>query len=293
MNKTVLKVNQTEINAQEFAERLAIKLKNLDALNAKDGGTLKRAKDATIQALIFEVISRDYAAKNGISINSADIDAEINRIRARYPDDNAFRRALADENLPLERWRKDLEFTLLQKKIMAHLTATAPQPSDNELKAYYEENKKVFEQNARIQVRQIVVEKEDNAKRILDELSSGAKFDELAKKFSVAPEGENGGVTDWIEKGTLEIFDNAFKMPVGARSKVVKSPYGFHIFEVVKKEPEGRLSFEQAKAKIRALIMERKEQGLFSTWLEEQIRKATVYRNDALIQDIQITTRGT
>ena len=134
---------------------------------------------------------------------------------------------------------------------------------------------------------------EDNAKRIFDEIQGGKSIAELAKKFSVAPEAENGGVTNWIEKGTIEVFDNAFKLPVGGRSKIVKSPYGYHIYEVVKKEPEGRLNFEQAKASIRTALRERQEQNAYSTWLEGQLKAATVLRNDALIKAIQISTRGT
>jgi parvulin-like peptidyl-prolyl isomerase len=292
-NKTVLKVNQTEISAQDFADRLAQKLKDYDALQAKDEKVLKRAKEQTIQSFIYEVITRDFAAQSKIELSKAELEGEIARIRSRYPDDNAFRRSLADENVSLERWTRDLAFTILQRKVVSHLLQNAPPPSDAEMKAFFEENKKLFESPARIQLRQIVLEKEENAKRILDQISAGKAFAELAKKFSVAPEGENGGVTQWIEKGTLEVFDNAFKLPVGARSKIIKSPYGYHIYEVLKKEPEGRLSFEQAKGRIRTLITERMEQKIYSTWLEEQIRKATVFRNDPLLQAILVTTRGT
>ncbi len=293
MNRTVLKINDAEISTQEFAERLAQKLRGFDALAAKDESTLKRAKDQTVEAFIFDEIIRRYARTNNLSINSEELEKQTDQVRARYPDDNAFRRALADENIPLDRWQKDLESTLLQKKVVKHLAEKLPQPTDADLKLFYDKNSKVFDRPARIQLRQIVVERENDAKRIMDELVSGAKFEDIAKKFSVAPEAEQGGVTDWIEKGALEVFDAAFKLNIGTRSKVVKSPYGYHIYEVLKKEPEGRLSFEQAKAKIRAQIMERKEQEMFTAWLEEQVRKSTVFKDEALIKSIQVTTRGT
>ncbi len=81
-------------------------------------------------------------------------------------------------------------------------------------------------------------------------------------------------------------------MSVGARSKILKSPYGWHIFEVMKKEPEARLSFPEAKAKIRARLSEIKAQQVFTKWLEEQVRKSSVKRNDAVIRAIKVTTRG-
>ncbi len=292
LNKTVLKINQTEISTEAFSSRLARALKDYDALYAKDGGNLQRAKEQTVQAFILEVITRDFAKKSNITVDNKELDEEVAKIRSHYPDDNAFRRSLADENLAFETWRNDLEFSLLQKKILKKIVGDLPEDSEQEMKAYYEAEKAQFNRPARIQLRQIVLEKEDDARRILADLNAGGDFAKLAKSFSVAPEGANGGNTGWIEKGTLDFFDQAFKLNVGARSKVVKSPYGYHIFEVVKKEPEAHLSFQDAKAKIRAQLMERKEQKIFSSWLEQEVRKSTVYRNDAIIRAIKVTTRG-
>jgi peptidyl-prolyl cis-trans isomerase C len=292
LNKTVLTVNGTHVSTQAFAERLALRLKNYDALYAKDESNLERAKEDTVQAFILEIIARGYADKAGIGIEKQELDTAVNEIQSRYPDELAFRRALADENMAFEKWRSDLEFTLLQKKIFSKITEKLEEPKDSELKEYYDSKKPEFQQPARVRLRQVVLEKEDDAKRIMDELSSGASLEKLAKDFSVAPESANGGDTGWLEKGTLEVFDQAFKMNVGTRSKILKSPYGYHIFEVLKKEPEGRLSFQDAKAKIRARLMEAKAQKAFTAWLEEQVRKSSVQRNDTLIRAIKVTTRG-
>ena len=292
LNKPVLTVNGKDVSTKEFAERLALRLKNFDALHAKDEATLDRVKEETVQAFILEIIARDYAAKNGISVSASEVDTEANGIRSKYPDDFAFRRALADENLALEAWKKDLEFTLLQKKIFAKITAGASEPTETELKDYYEDHKASFQQNARVRLRQVVLEKEDDAKRIYEELSNGADMAKIAKKYSVAPESSNGGDTGWLDKGTMDVFDLAFKMPVGTRSKILKSAYGYHIYDVLKKEPEGRLSFPEAKAKIRARLVEEKSQRLFSAWLEEQVRKSSVKRNDAILRAVKVTTRG-
>lgn len=292
LNKMVLKINSREISTQEFAEKLALRLRNFDALYAKDEVNLNRAKEETVQTFVLETIARDYAAKQGITVSEEETLAKVNEVRSRYPDDNAFRRVLADEHLAFETWKSDLEFSILQKKIFQKISAAIEGPSEAEMKDFYEANKIQFQQPARVRLRQIVLEKEDDAKRIADELANGGDLAKLAKQFSVAPEGSNGGDTGWIDKDTLEVFDQAFKMPVGARSKIVRSPYGFHIFEVLKKEPEGRLSFPEAKAKIRAQLMERRQEKVFSSWLEEQVRKTSVQRNDALIQAIKVTTRG-
>ncbi|HVK60248.1 MAG TPA: peptidyl-prolyl cis-trans isomerase [Bdellovibrionales bacterium] len=291
LNRPILFINDTEITTQQFSEKLASRLKYFDALQAKDSSTLVRAKNETVQAFILETIAKDFAKKNGLTISDAELDAEVQKIRSRYPDDFAFRRSLADERMTFDRWKEDLSFTLLQRKIFTKISEKTPEPTEAELKDYYEKNKPLFQTAARVRLRQVVLEREDDAKRILEEISSGKDIGALAKKFSVAPEAENNGDTGWIEKGSLDVFDQAFKMSVGSRSKILQSPYGYHIYEVLKKEPEGRLSFPEAKAKIRAQLIERREQATFSAWLQEQVRKTSVKKNDALINAITVTTR--
>ena len=73
---------------------------------------------------------------------------------------------------------------------------------------------------------------------------------------------------------------------------MLKSPYGFHIYEVLKKEPEAHLSFTEAKAKIKTLLEERRDQEAFMKWLEQELKASKVMRDDRLIDAIQVTTRG-
>ena len=291
-DKPILKINSTNISTQEFADRLARQMRNYDALQVKDAGNLQHAKDQTVQMFVIEVLTKDYAKKAGLVISDADIEAESKNLRKSYPDDLTFRRALADENVSYDQWKKDIAFTLLQKKVYAQVTKDAPEPTEAEMKEYYDANKLRFQRSARLQLRQIVVEKEDTARRLLQDLASGGDMGKLAKQYSIAPEADNGGVTDWIEKGTLDIFDQGFKMPLRQRSKVLQSPYGYHIFEVIKKEPESHLSFADAKANIKTLLKERKDQGAFSAWLEQQVRQSSVLRNDELIGAIKVSTKG-
>jgi parvulin-like peptidyl-prolyl isomerase len=292
LDKPVLVINGRKVSTKEFSERLALRLRTYDALTAKDEANLERAKSETVKAFILDTIARDYANKNKISVSNAETEVEATRFRSNYPDEFAFRRALAEENIAYDDWKKDLELTLLQKKILALITAKISEPSEKEMQEYYDSHKALWNTPARVRLRQVVLAKEDDARRIEEQLQKGESIAKLAKTFSVAPEGSNGGDTGWLPKGTLDVFDTAFKMKVGQRSKVLKSAYGYHIFEVLKKEPEGRLNFADAKAKIRAALKETREQVAFSSWLEEQVRKSDVKRDDALIQAIKVTTRG-
>ncbi len=290
-NKSVVRVNAVNLTAEEFAGRLARKLKDYDALFAKDQQNLKRAKEQTVEEFVLEVLTKQYAKENNLTVSHEMLEQESSRVRSKYPDDIAFRRALSQENISFEQWNTELEYSLLQRLVHAQISKNVVALKDSEIKEYYDANKAEFNRPARIKLRQIVVEKEDVAKRLYGELQDGSEIGKLAKDYSIAPEATNNGVTDWIDKGALDIFDQAFKLNPGQRSKILKSPYGYHIYEVIKKEPEVHLSLQEARARVERQLREKKEQAAFSTWLDKELRKSQVSRNEEMIQAVKVTTK--
>jgi parvulin-like peptidyl-prolyl isomerase len=291
VNRTVIEVNGTAVTTKTFAERLARHLRNRDPLTVKDPQILERAKNDLADALVLQLIAEQWAAKNGVSVKKKDVDRRISEVRAEYADELAFRKMLADENISMEIWREELQQSLLRKRVYEKITAAAAEPTEAEIKAMYEAGKKGFQRPARIRLRQVVLEKEEDAKRVFEEIQKGSEIGPIAKQFSIMSEASEEGDTGWIEKGILEVFDQAFKLGVGAKSKIVKSPYGWHIYQVIGKEPERKLTLEQARPSLVRDLKERRAQSDFSRWLEEQIRLSTVKRDDAILKSISLSTR--
>lgn len=289
--KTVLDVNGQKISTKDFAEKLARHLRNRDPLIAKDPQLLERAKNDLADAMILHIISEQWANKNGISISDADVEKRVQEVRSEYADDLAFRKMLAEENISIDAWKDTLRSDLLRRRVFDTVTTSVPNPTDAELRLAYEAGKKNFAQPARIRLRQIVLEKEEDAKRVYEEVVKGRDIGELAKQFSIAPEAAANGDTGWVDKGLLEVFDQGFKMPVGAKSKIVKSPYGYHIFSVLAKEPERKLSFEQAKSGLVRELKEQRSRQVFARWLEGQLRASSVKRDEAILKSIVLSTR--
>ena len=176
--------------------------------------------------------------------------------------------------------------------LIQEITKEIIPPEDEELLSYYNRHIEEFLEPEKVRITQIVLNKEINAKRIVSELSKGKRLEELAKKFSVAPEASNNGDIGWIEKGTLAIYDRAFSMKVGRRSDVIKSPYGYHIFKVTGKRKAKKLSFKAVKERIRKTAVEKREQAVYASWLEKQIRLSRVYKDEELISSVSVVTRS-
>ena len=84
--------------------------------------------------------------------------------------------------------------------------------------------------------RHILVETEDQAKKIIADLNKGAKFEDLAKKLSKDPgSGANGGDLDWAAPASFvpEFSEAMMKLNNGQTTAVpVKSQFGYHVIRV-------------------------------------------------------------
>jgi len=290
-SKPVAQVNEHILTAKEFANQLARRLKNFDALAAKDPENVRRSKEDIIRVFILQSLVTDYANKNQIVIDDAALDRELNQFRSSYPDDLSFRRVLAEENLSVSDWKEELRQTLLYQKIFKGFSDKSPPPTTDEIGRYYQDNKALFKRKERIYLRQIILDELSKAQAVHDELKK-KDFTTLAKKYSVAPEGKNGGLVGWVERGSVDIFDKAFALPVGGTSQVLESVYGFHIFKVERKAASGFATIEEVKQQIVETLMGKKQQAEFSSWLDKQIRASRVLKDLDLISAITVETRG-
>lgn len=80
----------------------------------------------------------------------------------------------------------------------------------------------------------IVVETEDLAKSLIEELEAGASFAKLARDHSTGPSGPSGGDLGWFSKGRmLPAFEAAvFDLDVGDTSMPVQTPFGWHVIRL-------------------------------------------------------------
>lgn len=142
-------------------------------------------------------------------------------------------------------------------------------PKDDELLAYYEQNRETFKVKESVRLRQVLLSTEKDARRVKAKITP-KNFSEMARKYSTAPEAENGGHLPRFTRGELpNVFDKAFGLPTGKVRGIFRSTYGFHLFIVDEKFAEDELSFEASKSKIRHLLMEEKKNRQFEAWVDK------------------------
>ncbi len=289
--KVVLDVNGRQMTAQMFSQELAYRLSGQDALSAKDPKLLKMIKEKISEEFITQVLTEDWAKENEVLVKAEELEQQIRSIQSNYPDDLAFQAALAEQGLSFKAWKDRLQATMLQKQVAQKIARKAASPTEQELQAYYNENRTRFSVGETAQLRQVQVATETDAKTIEEALRRGKKMTDLAKKYSISPEASQGGNVGWVEKGLTEVFESAFQMKTGQRSRIFKSPYGYHIFEVLGRKPARIRAYSEVKPQIKSILMEKREQSLYLAWLETQVRKSRVFKDQVFIEAIKVETK--
>jgi peptidyl-prolyl cis-trans isomerase C len=82
--------------------------------------------------------------------------------------------------------------------------------------------------------RHILVDSEDKATELKEQIAGGADFGDLAKAHSSCPSGARGGELGEFGRGAMvpEFDEVVFSAPVGEVQGPVKTQFGYHLLEV-------------------------------------------------------------
>jgi peptidyl-prolyl cis-trans isomerase C len=150
--------------------------------------------------------------------------------------------------------------TILIRQLFADFQKNSP-VSEADLKAEYD---KFAAANGgkEFKARHILVEKEAEAKGVMDSLKKGQKFEDLAKKLSKdAGSGAKGGDLDWANPSNYvpEFAEALLKLNKGQTSAApVKSQFGYHIIRVDDVRTAQLPKFEEVKPQISQQLTQQK-----------------------------------
>jgi peptidyl-prolyl cis-trans isomerase C len=146
--------------------------------------------------------------------------------------------------------------------------------TDAEVAAAYEQQKKQMGERE-YRARHILVEKEDEAKQIIEQLKRGAKFEELAKKSKDTGSAANGGDLDWAAPDAyVKPFSEALvKLQKGQITEVpVQSQFGWHVIRLDDVRDAQVPPLAQVAPQIREALQQQRVQG----FADELRKKAKV-----------------
>jgi len=201
-----------------------------------------------LETMIDELLFTQEAVRKGIQISDSEVQQYVDSLKKQYGSDEAFQKALEAEGYTLESLKKERHRALLLQELIKREIESETKISDDEVKAYYQENADKFSNRAdSVKLKHIFIKFEtttadkekalNKAQDILRQIKEGADFSQMASQFSdheltKASGGDLGYFIPGMGKYDPELEAAASKLSVGEISDIIESPGGYDIIKV-------------------------------------------------------------
>jgi hypothetical protein len=220
-----------------------------------------------------EIVVRE-AGRRGMQVSEAEIAEEL-----RYLEEGEAAAAAAGSEGARDAARR----AVLLRKFRDEQVLAGIDVGDEEIASYYDDHRDQFRQSARLVLRQILLDDEEEARWLREELSRDpGSFQDAAERRSLAPDAGQAAAYDEASLPP-EVIESVEGVPEGAVSGICKSPEGVRIFLVEKREPAREVSREEASEKIRVQLMQERGRAAYEQALAVlRARTGVVIRRENL-----------
>lgn len=284
--------------------------------------TVPQFEETVRQGMLQEKFQK--LVTDGISAGPAELQEEFvyrnEKVKLDYayikPEDLQTKIAVDDAEIKAAYEKNKSKYQIPEKRVVRYAIVDVTQIrqglqiSDAQLETQYKKDIQQYQVPNRVHVEHILLmtvgkpdaeveEVKKRAEDILSQLKKGAKFEDLAKKYSEDPgTKDKGGDLGWIvQRQTVPEFEKAaFSLPKGSLSEVVKTQYGFHILKIMDKETEHTQPLEEVKDKIRTkLVLDGadKQANDIADKLSQAIRQSNKVSLDDLAAQYHLTVGET
>jgi peptidyl-prolyl cis-trans isomerase C len=288
-NDVVARVNGTPVYRKSVREVVQGVLALQDS--QPDAASIGKLANAALDSLIaLELLYQESQAR-GIKVSDSSVEAEITSSKKSFPDAHSFDMALKAKGMTEADLRQDTRKTLAVDKLLESTVWKDVRVSPEQVKDFYEKNRKEFKHPAEVRVSRILIRvpkhatpAERNAAKqrageLLAKLHSGADFAQLARansqdSASAARDGDLG----YIQKGDMDApFEKqAFTLATGQVSGVVATPYGFEIIKVTDRRAAGYSPLEEVQDRIGQVLLKSEKQDRQADFVAQLRQKAKV-----------------
>lgn len=275
-------VNGKNITIAEVDTRLQQLIgQQSDAFNGPQGEQMKaQYKQRILDQLIEMELVLQEADKRGIKVTDKEVEEQVSQMMKAYniKDKKDLEKALKQQKMSMDQFYEEVGKRLRVEKLGNEITKDV-KVSSKEVEKYFNENKDKFASKDQVRAAHILVQKEEDAQRILKELKGGADFAELAKKNSTdSGSKDNGGEMPWTDKDQFvpEFSAACWALNPGEISDPVKTDFGFHIIKLFEKKAGAPKAFNEVKDQIKKQLIDTKKQEAFTKWLTGAKKKAKI-----------------
>lgn len=275
----IAEVNGMEITEEEFNgdyqvyKKIYERLLGEDALqqDGQDGKTLEETlQNDILEKLIMEKLVEKETEGMNITVTDEEIQNKLDDYANQMGGDEKFDEFLLSNNISKDFFKENMRKEILVNKHKEYIIKDIDIP-EKDVKKYYEENK---DNLVAIRASHILVNSEEEGKKILEKLKNGEDFANLATLESLdSISAAQGGDLGYFHRGQMisEFEDAAFSLKVGEISDLVKTEVGYHIIYLEDKKE----TYEDLKSDIIDVLKEQE----YVEKIRELINKAKIKTN--------------
>jgi foldase protein PrsA len=238
---------------------------------------------AIFNQLVQGALIDQYAKDNHVDVSDADVQKKEDEIKSKYPP-GQFENILKQQSLT----EADVQHILRQELVAEKAVDSNVHVTDADIATYLSKNHTTLDTAEQVRARHILVADLPTAQKVEAQLKAGAKFEDMAAKYSTDPSSKvKGGELGFFSKGQMvPAFQNAaFSQPLNVVGPPVKSPFGYHIIEVEEKKPAQVATLAADHDKIKALLVKQQEQAALPQFLSSLRSKANIQISDDKLKD--------
>ena len=158
---------------------------------------------------------------------------------------------------------------------------------DSEIKRYYQEHRERFAFPEEYHLSQIIIKPHSSdgladaltkARRAMDDLKRGEKFEDVALQYSDGTNSLHGGRLGLVRQGELwpALEQAVARLVPGGISDILESPEGVHIIRMDDKKPKQFRPYEAVRREIQELVYQQKSEDMYQSWLVDLKNKAYI-----------------
>jgi peptidyl-prolyl cis-trans isomerase C len=249
-----------------------------------------RFADQALENLVLKTILVAEIDKENITITDTDKVEAIAKFTNSLPPGVTLDELIAKNYWTKEEFDKNLTLDLRINKLLDNRTKSIAQPTEADLKKFYDENKARFDVPEGITASHILIATEttdsDQAKAakkakaedVRKKLVAGADFAAIATEYSDCPSKTRGGDLGSFTRGQMvkPFEDAAYSQKVGEIGPVVETQFGYHIIKVTKHEKPRTLPFDEVKDRLVKILESRNKQEVARKFVEELKSKSDI-----------------
>jgi peptidyl-prolyl cis-trans isomerase SurA len=305
VEEIVARVNNDIITRSEFQRS---RNQMLNEAKEKYGAQAEQVVAAKDKDVLRDLIDQALLVQKGKDLGitgDTDLIKRLDEMRKQMNletmDD--LQKAAEQQGIDWEEFKQNMRNQIVTQQVIGHDVGSRLQITDGEVKQYYTEHQKDFDQPEQVRLSEILVAPtppinadtntkkeeipptpeqltaaEQKAGELLAQIKGGARFEDVARKSSDGPTAAQGGDLGYFKRGMLakELEEKTFGLKPAEITDVIRTRQGFIILKVTEHNNAGMVPLKQVEPQIQETLYLAKIQPALRAYL-------TKLREDAYI----------